>query len=90
VGTTPIGVVQVAATREPRSYAFVVPAPDADSRPGGAASVLRKDTSGVTVLRSAEGPSLRSDPRWTSERAARAQRLLGRLVAARRAAPVHG
>jgi hypothetical protein len=49
-------------------------------------SVVRKPAPGVTVLPSAEGPSLRSDPRWTSERARRAERLLGRLVAGRRAA----
>lgn len=47
-------------------------------------SVVRKRTRGVTVLPSAEGPSLRSDPRWTAERARRAERLLGRLAAGRR------
>jgi hypothetical protein len=31
----------------------------------------------------AEGPSLRSDPRWTREGARRAERLLGRLIARR-------
>ncbi|HKE77437.1 MAG TPA: hypothetical protein VKB57_27705 [Acidimicrobiales bacterium] len=49
-------------------------------------SVVRKPAPGVTVLPSAEGPSIRSDPRWTAERARRAERLLGRLVAGRRAA----
>ena len=44
-------------------------------------SVVRKHARGVTVLPSAEGPSLRSDPRWTRDRARRAQRLLDRLLA---------
>jgi hypothetical protein len=44
-------------------------------------SVVRKHAQGVTVLPSAEGPSLRSDPRWTRDRARRAQRLLDRLLA---------
>lgn len=48
-------------------------------------SVVRHKTPGVTVLRSVEGPSLRSDPRWTAERAERAERLLDRLIAGRRA-----
>jgi hypothetical protein len=44
----------------------------------------------VTVLPSAEGRSLRSDPRWTSARARQADRLLGRLVARRRRVPAQG
>jgi hypothetical protein len=44
----------------------------------------------VTVLPSAEGRSLRSDPRWTSARARRADRLLGRLVALRRRVAAQG
>jgi hypothetical protein len=47
-------------------------------------SVVRKHAQGVTVVPSAEGPSLRSDPRWTRDRARRAQRLLDRLLARRR------
>jgi len=47
-------------------------------------SLLRRRAPGVTVLPSAEGPSLRSDPRWTAERARRAQRLLDRLIARQR------
>ena len=53
-------------------------------------SVVHKPAPGVTVLPSAEGPSLRSDPRWTAERAKRAERLLARLVARRRTAPAAG
>jgi hypothetical protein len=49
-------------------------------------SVVRTRTPGVTVLRSAEGPALRSDPRWTAERARRAEALLDRLIARHRAA----
>jgi hypothetical protein len=49
------------------------------------ASVVRKHAHGVTVVPSAEGPSLRSDPRWTRDRARRAQRLLDRLLARRHA-----
>jgi hypothetical protein len=53
--------------------------------PGGAArSVVRTRSRGVTVLPSAEGPSPRSDPRWTRRRAQRSARLLARLVARRR------
>ena len=48
------------------------------------ASVVRTHARGVTVLPSAEGPSLRSDPRWTPRHARRTDRLLGRLVAQRR------
>jgi len=48
------------------------------------ASVVRTHARGVTVLPSAEGPSLRSDPRWTPRQARRTDRLLGRLVAQRR------
>jgi hypothetical protein len=47
-------------------------------------SLLRRRAPGVTVLPSAEGPSLRSDPRWTAERARRAQRFLDRLIARQR------
>jgi hypothetical protein len=47
-------------------------------------SIVRRLVSGVTILPSAEGPSLRSDPRWTAERAHRTDRLLGRLVARKR------
>jgi hypothetical protein len=53
-------------------------------------SVVHKPAPGVTVLPSAEGPSLRSDPRWTAERAKRAERLLARLVARRRTARAPG
>ncbi|MGH9260599.1 MAG: hypothetical protein ACRD08_12000 [Acidimicrobiales bacterium] len=42
------------------------------------------------MLPSAEGLSLRSDPRWTTERARRADRLLERLVALRRRLPARG
>jgi hypothetical protein len=48
------------------------------------ASVVRTHPPGVTVMPSAEGPSLRSDPRWTPSQARRTDRLLGRLVAQRR------
>lgn len=41
---------------------------------------------GVTVLRSAEGPALRSDGRWTAEGARRTMALLDRMVAHRRPA----
>ena len=50
------------------------------------ASVVRTHPRGVTVMPSAEGPSLRSDPRWTPGQARRTDRLLGRLVAQRRSA----
>jgi hypothetical protein len=59
-------------------------------RPDGAASVVHRRSRGVTVLPSAEGRSLRSDPRWTSARARRADRLLGRLVALRRRVAAQG
>jgi hypothetical protein len=49
------------------------------------ASVVRTHPPGVTVMHSAEGPSLRSDPRWTASRARRSERLLDHLVARRRA-----
>jgi hypothetical protein len=49
-----------------------------------ATSVVRKRADGVTVLATAEGRSLRSDPRWTSAGARKADRLLGRLVARHR------
>jgi hypothetical protein len=52
--------------------------------PSTRSSIVRKGASGVTVLPSAEGPSPRSDPRWTSERAHRTDRLLGRLLARKR------
>ncbi|HET6773739.1 MAG TPA: hypothetical protein VFH36_10550 [Acidimicrobiales bacterium] len=67
-----------------------MPGPDADAmtdRPASgddAASVVRKRARGVTVLPSAEGRSLRSDPRWTRDGARRTDRLLERLVALRR------
>jgi hypothetical protein len=48
------------------------------------ASVVRTHPPGVTVMPSAEGPSLRSDPRWTPGHARRTDRLLGRLVALHR------
>lgn len=48
------------------------------------ASVVRTHPPGVTVMPSAEGPSLRSDPRWTPGQARRTDRLLGRLVALHR------
>jgi hypothetical protein len=50
----------------------------------GRASVVRAHPKGVTILASAEGPSLRSDPRWTAQRAHRSERLLERLVSAGR------
>lgn len=50
----------------------------------GSASLVRTRRPGVTVLPSAEGPSLRSDPRWTARRARRSDRLLARLIARRR------
>jgi hypothetical protein len=46
-------------------------------------SQVRNTTRGVTVMPTAEGPSLRSDPRWTRDAARRAERLLGRLIARR-------
>ncbi len=52
--------------------------------PSTRSSIVRRRANGVTVLPSAEGPSLRSDPRWTPERAHRTDRLLGRLVARKR------
>jgi hypothetical protein len=54
--------------------------------PSTRSSIVRRPANGVTVMPSAEGPSPRSDPRWTSERAHRADRLLGRLVARKRSA----
>ncbi|HEX5947739.1 MAG TPA: hypothetical protein VFY82_15750, partial [Acidimicrobiales bacterium] len=50
-------------------------------------SVVRGRSRGVTVLPSAEGRSLQSDPRWTSDAARRADNLLARLVARRRGLP---
>jgi hypothetical protein len=44
---------------------------------------VRNTTRGVTVMPTAEGPSLRSDPRWTRDAARRAERLLGQLIARR-------
>lgn len=52
--------------------------------PRAVASDARKRSRGVTVMPSAEGRALRSDPRWTAAGARRADRLLGRLVALRR------
>jgi hypothetical protein len=49
-----------------------------------AASVVRTRARGVTVMPSAEGRSLRSDPRWTRDGARRTDRLLERLVTLRR------
>jgi hypothetical protein len=43
-------------------------------------SVVRAHPKGVTVLPSAEGPSLRSDPRWNARRAQRSERLLRSLI----------
>jgi len=48
------------------------------------ASVIRTHPPGVTVLLTTEGPSPRSDPRWTPQRAERSERLLDRLIARRR------
>ncbi|HET6952773.1 MAG TPA: hypothetical protein VFI47_20495, partial [Acidimicrobiales bacterium] len=48
------------------------------------ASVVRNTTRGVTVMPTAEGPSPRSDPRWTAEGARRAGQVLDRLIARRR------
>jgi hypothetical protein len=74
-----------------------VPGRDADAQTEGpasgdeAASVVHKRARGVTVLPSAEGRSLRSDPRWTRDGARRTDRLLERLVALRRErAPASG
>lgn len=53
-------------------------------------SVVRGRSRGVTVLPSAEGRSLQSDPRWTSDAARRADDLLARLVARRRGLPAGG
>ena len=53
-------------------------------------SVVRDRSRGVTVLPSAEGRSLQSDPRWTSDAARRADHLLARLVARRRGLPAGG
>lgn len=53
-------------------------------------SVVRARSRGVTVLPSAEGRSLPSDPRWTSDAARRADNLLARLVARRRGLPAGG
>jgi hypothetical protein len=67
-----------------------VPGRDADAMTDGsasgddAASVVRKRARGVTVMPSAEGRSLRSDPRWTRDGARRTDRLLERLVTLRR------
>jgi hypothetical protein len=44
------------------------------------ASVVRARPRGVTVLPTAEGPSPRSDPRWTARRAHRSERLLEHLA----------
>jgi hypothetical protein len=60
--------------------------PDHGASRNLATSVVRKRADGVTVLPSAEGRSLRSDPRWTSDGARRTDRLLGRLVARHRRA----
>jgi hypothetical protein len=49
----------------------------------GSVSVVRTHPKGVTVLPTAEGPSLRSDPRWTARRARRSTQLLERLVTRR-------
>ncbi len=67
----------------------VEPSPAAEPE-GDTASVVRKRSRGVTVLPSAEGRSLRSDPRWTTDGARRADRLLERLVALRRRVPARG
>jgi hypothetical protein len=48
-------------------------------------SIVRKKARGVTILPSAEGPSLRSDPRWTRAGVLRAERLIDRLIALKRA-----
>jgi hypothetical protein len=56
----------------------------------GNASVVRTHPRGVTLLPSAEGPSLRSDPRWTAGRARRSDRLLDHLVARRQASSSSG
>jgi hypothetical protein len=55
-----------------------------DRRGGATRSVVRTRSRGVTVLPSAEGPSPRSDPRWTRRRAQRSARLLAGMVARRR------
>ena len=47
---------------------------------GRRARCARTSPKGVTILASAEGPSLRSDPRWTARRARRSERLLECLV----------
>jgi hypothetical protein len=55
-------------------------APPAGAPAAGNASVVRTHPRGVTVMLSAEGPSLRSDPRWTAREARRSERLLDHLV----------
>jgi hypothetical protein len=71
VGATRDGAV---AELSPDETVAPTPAPPRN------ASVVRTHPPGVTVMPSAEGPSLRSDPRWTPVRARRTERLLGRLV----------
>ena len=85
-----------AAPPEPAGDAAVAAADESDSagaaatddrvvgEAGVARSVVRMRARGVTVLPSAEGRSLQSDPRWSSDAARRADRLLERLVARRR------
>jgi hypothetical protein len=63
---------------------LVVPAHGVSRNLAGV-SVAHARADGVTVLPSAEGRSLRSDPRWTRDGARRADRLLQRLVRRRRA-----
>jgi hypothetical protein len=70
----------------------VVPSRDAtdEDEPDTTRSVVRARSRGVTVLPSAEGRSLQSDPRWSSDAARRADHLLARLVARRRGLPARG
>jgi hypothetical protein len=84
-------VIEVTAPGAPHCRTLTnVPGRDADAVTDGsasgddAASVVRKRARGVTVLPSAEGRSLRSDPRWTRDGARRTDRLLERLIALRR------
>jgi hypothetical protein len=56
---------------------------DAPFHEARSTSVVRTHPKGVTVLPSAEGPSPRSDPRWSAPHARRSERLLERLVTRR-------
>jgi hypothetical protein len=64
----------------PRSRSLRPHCPAAHTRLAAPAWCARTPK-GVTVLPSAEGPSLRSDRRWNARRAQRSEQLLRRLVA---------